>query len=83
MLAILPKSSNFRLCEKSGLIPFLIAFYVLAADLSILEVNANPYVLSIGPDETATQRLNLAQSFNPVDSVIGTLLAQILILAKL
>ncbi len=64
-------------------VPFLIAFYVLAAGLSILEVNANPYVLSIGPEETATRRLNLAQSFNPVGSVIGTLLAQILILAKL
>lgn len=64
-------------------IPFLIAFYVLAGGLSILETNANPYVLVLGPEETATQRLNLAQSFNPVGSVIGTLLCQILILAKL
>ena len=64
-------------------IPFLIAFYVLAGGLSILETNANPYVLSLGPEETATQRLNLAQSFNPVGSVIGTLLCQWLILARL
>lgn len=64
-------------------IPFLIAFYVLAGGLSILETNANPYVLVLGPEATATQRLNLAQSFNPVGSVIGTLLCQILILAKL
>lgn len=64
-------------------IPFLIAFYVLAGGLSILETNANPYVLALGPEETATQRLNLAQSFNPVGSVIGTLLCQILILARL
>lgn len=64
-------------------IPFLIAFYVLAGGLSILETNANPYVLALGPEETATQRLNLAQSFNPVGSVIGTFLCQILILAKL
>ena len=64
-------------------IPFLIAFYVLAGGLSILETNANPYVLALGPEETATQRLNLAQSFNPVGSVIGTILCQILILAKL
>jgi FHS family L-fucose permease-like MFS transporter len=64
-------------------VPFLIAFYVLAGGLSILETNANPYVLALGPEETATQRLNLAQSFNPVGSVIGTLLCQILILAKL
>lgn len=64
-------------------IPFLVAFYVLAAGLSILEVNANPYVLTIGPEGSATRRLNLAQSFNPVGSVVGTLLAQLLILAKL
>ena len=64
-------------------IPFLIAFYVLAGGLSILETNANPYVLALGPEQTATQRLNLAQSFNPVGSVAGTLLCQILILAKL
>jgi len=64
-------------------IPFLIAFYVLAGGLSILETNANPYVLSLGPEETATQRLNLAQSFNPVGSVIGTFLCQWLILARL
>jgi MFS transporter, FHS family, L-fucose permease len=63
--------------------PFLVAFYVLAGGLSILETNANPYVLVLGPEETATQRLNLAQSFNPLGAVIGTLLAQILILAKL
>ena len=64
-------------------VPFLIAFYVLAGGLSILETNANSYVLALGPEQTATQRLNLAQSFNPVGSVIGTLLCQILILAKL
>lgn len=63
--------------------PFLIAFYVLAGGLSILETNANPYVLVLGPEETATQRLNLAQAFNPVGAIVGTLLAQILILAKL
>lgn len=64
-------------------VPFLIAFYVLAGGLSILETNANPYVLALGPEQTATQRLNLAQSFNPVGAVVGTLLCQILILAKL
>ena len=62
---------------------FLIAFYVLASGLSILETAANPYILSLGPEKTATQRLNLAQSFNPLGSVIGTLLCQLLILARL
>ena len=64
-------------------VPFLIAYYVLASGLSILETNANPYILSLGPEKTSTQRLNLAQSFNPVGSVIGTLLCQMLILARL
>lgn len=62
---------------------FLIAFWVLAAGLSILETNANPYILSLGPPETATRRLNLAQSFNPLGSIVGILLAAILIMEKL
>lgn len=63
--------------------PFLLAFYVLASGLSILETNTSPYVLVLGPEETATQRLNLAGSFNAVGSVIGTMLAQKLILSKI
>ena len=62
---------------------FLFAYWVLAAGLSILETNANPYILSLGPPETATRRLNLAQSFNPLGSVIGVLLAAMLIMQKL
>lgn len=62
---------------------FLFAFYVLASGLSILETSANPYIISIGPEKTATQRLNLAQSFNPVGSIIGTLMAQTFILKRL
>jgi MFS transporter, FHS family, L-fucose permease len=63
--------------------PFLVAFYVLASGLSFLETNTSPYVLVLGPEETATQRLNLAGSFNAVGSVVGTILAQNLILSKL
>ena len=62
---------------------FLLAFYVLAGGLTILETAADPYVLSIGPEETATQRLNLAQSFNPVGSIVGTLMCQVFILKEL
>ncbi len=64
-------------------VPFLVAFYVLASGLSILETAANPYILSLGPESTSTQRLNLAQSFNPLGSVIGNLLCRYLILARL
>jgi FHS family L-fucose permease-like MFS transporter len=62
---------------------FCVSFYVLACGLGILETNANPYVLAIGPESTATRRLNLAQSFNPIGSVVGILLCQYLILARL
>ncbi len=62
---------------------FCLSYYVLACGLGILETNANPYILAIGPQETATRRLNFAQSFNPIGSVIGILLCQILIMARL
>jgi len=62
---------------------FCISYYVLACGLGILETNANPYVLVMGPRETATRRLNFAQSFNPIGSVIGILLCQILIMARM
>ena len=62
---------------------FCISYYVLACGLGILETNANPYILAIGPESTATRRLNFAQSFNPIGSVIGILLCQILIMARL
>ncbi|MBL7077356.1 MAG: L-fucose:H+ symporter permease [Kiritimatiellae bacterium] len=62
---------------------FCISYYVLACGLGILETNANPYILAIGPESTATRRLNFAQSFNPIGSIIGILLCQILIMARL
>ncbi|HYN97193.1 MAG TPA: L-fucose:H+ symporter permease [Pilimelia sp.] len=62
---------------------FLVALFAIAAGCSMLETSANPYVLSLGPEETATRRLNLAQAFNPVGTNIGVLLASTLILPKL
>ena len=62
---------------------FLIALFLIAAGCSILETSANPYVMSLGPEETATRRLNFAQAFNPVGTNIGVLLAATLILPKL
>jgi len=62
---------------------FLVALFAMAAGCSILETSANPYVLSLGPEATATRRLNLAQAFNPVGTNIGVLLASTLILPKL
>ena len=62
---------------------FLVALFVLAGGLSILETSANPYVMGMGTQQGATRRLNLAQSFNPVGTNIGVFLAATLILPKL
>jgi MFS transporter, FHS family, L-fucose permease len=62
---------------------FLVALFAIAAGCSILETSANPYVLSLGPERTATRRLNLAQAFNPVGTNIGVLVASVVILPKL
>jgi FHS family L-fucose permease-like MFS transporter len=62
---------------------FLVAYFVMTCGLSFLETSANPYILSMGPAETATRRLNFAQAFNPIGSLTGMLIAKNLILAKL
>lgn len=58
-------------CKTGSYYPFLLAYFVLTCGLSFLETSANPYILSMGPSETATQRLNLAQAFNPIGSLMG------------
>lgn len=63
--------------------PFLIAYFILTCGLSFLETGANPYILSMGPEETATLRLNFSQAFNPIGSLLGMFTAQQLILARL
>lgn len=62
---------------------YLIAIYVLAGGCAILETTANPYILSMGAPETATRRLNIAQSLNPVGSVTGIVLSQTFILSNI
>src|SRR4051794_27572804 len=64
-------------------VPFLVALFVLAAGLSILETSANPFAIAMGPEDSATQRLNLAQAFNPVGANVGVLLGAVLILPQL
>lgn len=63
--------------------PFLIAYFILTCGLSFLETSCNPYILSMGPERTATQRLNMAQSFNPVGSLFGMWVAMNFIQARL
>ena len=59
---------------------FLISLYVITCGLALLETTANPLVLSLGSPESATQRLNLAQSFNPIGSISGMMIAQFVVL---
>ena len=63
--------------------PFLFAYFVITCGLSFLETTANPYILSMGSSETATRRLNLAQAFNPIGSLVGMFVASQFILAQL
>jgi MFS transporter, FHS family, L-fucose permease len=62
---------------------FLLSLVILFAGLSILETSANSYVYAIGPEQTGTQRLNFAQSFNPFGAITGVVLSQIFILSRL
>lgn len=60
---------------------FLAALFVIAAGLSFLETSANPMVATLGPPEDSERRLNFAQSFNPLGSIIGAQIGGIFILS--
>jgi len=60
---------------------FLAAFMVLAMGITALQVAANPYVAVLGPAETASSRLNLAQAFNSLGTTIGPYVGGLLILS--
>lgn len=62
---------------------YFIAIFIVAGGCSLLETTCNPYVLSLGDEKTAVRRLNFAQMFNPVGSMMGIVLAQQLILSHL
>ncbi|AEC17260.1 L-fucose:H+ symporter permease [Gallibacterium anatis] len=62
---------------------FLFSLYILTFGLAFLETTANPYILSMGDPQTATRRLNLAQSFNPLGSILGMFVASQFVLTNL
>lgn len=62
---------------------FCLASYVITYGLAFLETACNPYILAMGPVETATQRLNLAQSFNPIGSLTGMAVASLVLAPNL
>lgn len=57
---------------------FLLAMFIIAAGAASLEANCNPYITKLGDEEHESMRLNLAQSFNGIGSIVAPLiLAQI------
>ena len=62
---------------------FCISLYILTFGLAFLETTANPLILSLGSQETATRRLNLAQAFNPLGSLCGMGVASFFVLPQL
>lgn len=62
---------------------FCVSLYILTFGLAFLETTANPFILSLGAKSTATRRLNLAQSFNPMGSLTGMAVASLIVLPQL
>ncbi|MBR4898601.1 MAG: L-fucose:H+ symporter permease [Prevotella sp.] len=63
--------------------PFLLAYFILTCGLSFLETSCNPYIYCMGSEETATQRLNLAQAFNPIGALLGMYMVMELVQKKM
>ena len=62
---------------------FCLSLYILTFGLAFLETTANPFILSLGSKETSTRRLNLAQAFNPMGSLLGMAVASMIVLPSL
>jgi len=69
--------------QTESFVFFCLGLYILTFGLAFLETAANPYILAMGAKETATQRLNLAQAFNPVGLILGLIIAQQVVLKNL
>ena len=74
-LLFLPAAS-FRLFPL-----FLLGYFILAAGMTVLQVAANPYVTVLGPEKTASSRLNLSQAFNSLGTTIAPALGAVFILS--
>ena len=71
----------FYPAATSGYTLFLIAFFVLAGGITILQVAANPYVAVLGDARHASSRLTLTQAFNSLGTTVAPTLGGMLILA--
>src|SRR5476649_1367559 len=61
---------------------FLVALFLLASSITLLQVAANPYVAVIGPPKTASSRLNLVQAFNSMGTTLAPIFGGMLILGR-
>ncbi|MER2177248.1 MAG: MFS transporter, partial [Stenotrophomonas maltophilia] len=61
---------------------FLGALFVLATGITVLQVAANPYVALLGPEQTASSRLTLAQALNSLGTAIAPIFGGLLILGN-
>ncbi len=71
----------FYPASQGGYALFLLAFFVLAAGITTLQVAANPYVTVLGAARTASSRLTLTQAFNSLGTTVAPILGGILILS--
>ncbi|CDG84128.1 sugar MFS transporter [Janthinobacterium agaricidamnosum] len=71
----------FYPASTSGYALFLLAFFILAAGITVLQVAANPYVTELGDPHTASSRLTLTQAFNSLGTTVAPTLGGILILS--
>lgn len=60
---------------------FLAALFTLAGGITVLQVAANPFVAVLGPEESASSRLNLAQAFNSVGATFAPVIAAAFLLS--
>lgn len=58
---------------------FLAALFIVGLGFAMLQIAANPYVTILGPEKTASSRLNLAQGFNSIGTTLGPLIGGYLI----
>lgn len=60
---------------------FMLGYFILACGITILQVAANPYVTILGPEQTASSRLNLSQAFNSLGTAIAPAIGALFILS--
>ncbi|MYM33329.1 glucose/galactose MFS transporter [Duganella sp. FT94W] len=60
----------------------LVALFIIACGITLLQVSANPYVAVLGSPETASSRLNLVQAFNSLGATLAPLFGAYLILGR-